>query len=436
MKLRPFELALVIIFAILALLALVLLKNFEGGPSDKAEQAAAIGTVTIWGTLPAEGIDAILRDLSEANKAYLQVSYKYYHPDEIDNVLLNALADNTGPDLILTSHEKLVEMRRRIQPVSYESFPIRDIRNLYVDGAQIFALSDGLYGYPVAVDPLMMFWNRDILATEGYLDAPSTWETLVNTMFPKLIKRDFDRTIKRSVVAMGEYGNVHNAFGVISALMIQSGSQRVIEDGKGGYTIKLQSSDAGGTDPLRSAADFYTRFSKPSNSLYSWNRSFKEDRQQFISEDLALYFGYASEGVQIEKSNPNLNFDIAEIPQGAGATTRRTYGKFYALSLLRSSDNKSGASTVMLNLGGAALSEKIAVASNMVPAHRSFVTAGSNNTYGRISYQSASIALGWLNPDLPAADNIFMTMTQDINENRRDLAGAVSDVSTRLSSKY
>lgn len=436
MKLRPFELVLVVVFAALALLALFLLRTFDGGSSDKVDPLATIGTVSIWGTIPSEGIETTLRTLAIENKSYNNVSYRYYDPKEFDGELLKALADGRGPDLILASHEKLIEMRRRIQPVSYEFFPVRDIRNLYIDGAQIFALSDGLYGYPIAVDPLMMFWNRDILATEGYLEAPSTWETLVNTMFPKIIQRDYNRTIQRSVVAMGEYGNVRNAFGVISALLIQGGSQRVIEDGKGGYAIKLQLSENGGEDPLRAAADFYTRFSKPSNTLYSWNRAFKEDRQQFISEDLALYFGYASEGSQIERTNPNLNFDIAEIPQGANATTRRTYGKFYALSLLQSSDNKVGASIVMLNLGGSAVAEKIATASNMVPVHRSLVTVGSNDTYGRIAYKSASIALGWLNPDLSASDGIFETMTKDINENRRDVSSAVSDVSSRLSNEY
>ena len=436
MKLRPFELALVIIFAILGVTALIMLKTFSGGESDPTNPAVIVGTVTIWGTLPAEGINKILYDLGNENEAYKKVYYKYYRPDDFDSVLLKALADGVGPDLVIVSQEKLVAMRKRIQPVSYQSFPIRDVRDLYLDGAQIFALSDGLYGYPIAVDPLMMYWNRDILATEGFLEAPRTWEVLINNMFPKLIKRDFDRTIRRSVVAMGEYNNVRNAFGIVSMLLIQGGSERVVEDTSGSYQIKLRVAEDGSSDPLRIAADFYTRFSKPSNSLYSWNRSFDEDRLQFIAEDLALYFGYASEGPQIEKSNPNLNFDIAEVPQGADATVRRTYGKFYAISLLKSSDNISGASSVMLDFGGVEMSKKIALASDMVPAYRSLVSAGSNGTYGRVSYQSAPIALGWLNPTLSTTNPIFATMLQDINENRRDIDGATFDTVTRLEYEY
>lgn len=436
MKLRPFELALVVIFIVLALLALVLLSNYK--PDQKVEEGeiAVIGSVSIWGTIPAEGINQVLVELAEDSEAYKNVTYRYIPNENFDASLLNALADNTGPDLILVSQERLVDLRRRIQPVSYETFPIRDIRNLYADGAHIWAMNDGLYGYPIAIDPLMMYWNRDIFATEGYLEPPRTWETLVNNTVPDLVQRDFDRTLRRSVVSMGEYRNVRNAFAIISALLIQSGSQLVIEDDDNRYLIRIQNTVDGGGAPLQSVADFYTRFSRPSNALYSWNRSFPEDRAEFISEDLAIYFGYASEGRVIERINPNLNFDIAEMPQGANSSVRRTYAQFYAVSMLGSARNKTGASAVMLNLGSARVAEKLAAASDMTPAHRSTLSLGSNDTFGRVSYMSASISYGWLNPERTEADTIFETMAEDINENRRSVQEAANDVTGRLRNAY
>lgn len=435
MKLRPFELALVVIFSLLGIFALILLNTVKSSDSE-ATIAQAIGKVTIWGTLPDEAINKVINELKATNEVYRNVSYTFIHPDDFDVKLITALADNQGPDLILLSQEKLVTMRKRIQPISYESFPLRDVKTAYIDGAQIFALSDGLYGYPIAADPLMLYWNRDILATEGFLEAPKNWESLINTYFPELIIRDFDRTINRSVVAMGEYENVRNAFGIISTLILQGGSQRVVENVQGQYFIKLRESVGEGGDPLRAAADFYTRFSKPSNSLYSWNRAFNEDRLQFISEDLALYFGYGSEGHQIEKINPNLNFDIAEVPQGATATTRRTYGKFYALAMLKASGNKTGAAAIMANFGTSALADRFAIESNMVPVYRNSVSLGSDDNYGRLSYQSASIALGWLNPDLAKANDIFNSMTQNINENRRTVQESVDDTVLSLQKEY
>lgn len=432
---RPFDLALAIFFAALGALALFLMATYEGEKEQGDLILDAVGTVDIWGTLPSEAIENLFRDLSKEQPIFSRITYSFINQNQFDDKLRDALADSKGPDLILVSHEELVNLRNRIMPISYEKFPAVDVRNIYVDGAQIFALKDGMYGYPLAVDPLMMYWNKDILTTNEFLTPPKTWELMINTMFPELIERDFDRTIKHSVVAMGEYSNVRNSFATMSALMLQGGSKGVTDTGNS-YSVQLSNSEIGSNNPLRAMADFYTRFSKSSNSLYSWNRSLSEDRQLFTSGDLSFYFGYGSEGVEIEKVNPNLNFDIAEIPQGEGATVRRTYGKFYALSLLKASDNPSGAAIVMQAISNPAIADQIAIKNNMVPVFRSTVSGGSNDTYGRITYKSAAIAFGWLNPDINKTNDIFKTMVEDINENRQNVDGATSDLVGRLKDEY
>lgn len=433
MNLRPFELGLIVLFIILIAGSLLFMSVYKPGSDN--DGLPQVGTVTIWGTLPQAGMDQVLRSMAEVNDSYNGVSYREISSNNFSNELVNALADQIGPDLLLISHERLVELRRRLQVISYESFPLRDFRSLYLDGAAVFALQDGVYAYPIAVDPLMMYWNRDILSNDNLLAPPATWEALVNSYTPTLIRREADRSITRSVVAMGEYSNVRNSFGIISALLIQSGSALVTEQNNE-YLIQLDSTLQGTERPFQSVTDFYTRFSRPSNALYSWNRSFAQDRDRFVSEDLALYFGYGSEGHELERLNPNLNFDIAELPQGGATTVRRTYGQFYGLAVLRSSDNLPGAAIVLRDLAGAQLSKRIADAYNLVPALRSLVSAGSNDTYGRLSYTSASITYGWLNPNLAGTKNVFDTMVRDINENRNDINGAVSDAEDRLELEY
>lgn len=435
MKLRPFELALVIIFIVLALVSLALLASYSGGGSGPEEGEVVVGSVQVWGTVPAQGMQNVLDELVENNESFADVTYRYVAPEQFERTLTNALADGGGPDIALLPHEELVNTRRRIAPYSYEQFPLRDVRDRYVEGAQIFAMTDGVYAIPIAVDPMVLFWNRDILATEGFLAAPRTWEELINIQFSDLIRRDFDRTIRRGVVAMGEYNNVRNAFGLVSTLLAQSGSQGVVE-GDRDYEIRLNQSITNASSPIRTVADFYTRFSQPANTLYSWNRSFQEDRAAFIGEDLVFYFGYASEGPTLERLNPNLNFDIAEVPQATAANVRRTYGTFYGLALMRSTDNAAGAYAVMSTLASPNIADQIAIASQLTPVTRSTVARGSNTNYGRISYQSAAIAYGWLNPGPQATDDIFATMMQDINENRGTVDDATRDALGRLELAY
>ena len=431
MKLRPFELVLVAVFIGLGVFALLLLSTFNSSGKNDGPQ---IGVVTIWGTLDGKAMKALLDEIAIQDEAYARVSYRQIDEGSFATSLTNALADNTGPDVILLSSEQLVEMRRRISPMSYESFPIRDVRSLYIDGAEVFALSDGLYAYPVAVDPLMLYWNRDILSNKNILEAPQTWESLVSNYVPNLTTRDFDRTILLSGVALGEYENITNAFGVISMLLIQSGS-RMVEEQNGTYEIRLNETLSGGK-PLVTTTDFYTRFSRPNNSLYSWNRSLNNDKERFLSEDLAIYFGFASEGRDLERRNPNLNFDIAEVPQGASATVRRTYGKYYGLALVRNTNNAAGAAAVMSVLASQDIAGRIATDNNLVPVTRTLVSGGSNDTYGRLAYRSAAISYGWLSPQSAVIDGIFTTLMRDVTEGRFNESQATTDAIGRLQLEY
>ncbi len=431
MKLRPFELALVVIFALLFIGALILLRMYEASP---AENVTNVGTVTIWGPLPEESFSSLLSGISETDEGLRNVNYYYVAPERFDDSFLNALADQKGPDLVLISHESLVKHRSRLQPVPYENLPQRDFRNTYIDGAAIFTLGDGQYGSPIMVDPLVMYWNRDILATNGFLTAPITWEEIVADTVPTITIKDYNRNIQRSALAMGEYDNVKNAFSILSLLALQGGSAMVLENS--GYTIRLDEVVSGGGRPFTNAVKFFTNFSNTGNTLYSWNRSLNLDRDRFLSEDLAIYFGFASEGREIEEKNPNLSFDIAEVPQGEAATVKRTYGNFYSLIPTKTSKNKAGAFSVMQIIGNPTNTKFLADGYNMVPVHRTLLAQGSNDIFGRVSYSSAVTARGWLNPDISETNQTFSQMLSEINSNRQDLESSLQDALGRLQQLY
>jgi len=103
---------------------------------------------------------------------------------------------------------------------------------------------------------------------------------------------------------------------------------------------------------------------------------------------------------------------------------------------LRSSDNPNGAYAVLAQLNNPTVAANIAINSGMAPASRQALAAGSNDTYGRIAFASAGIAYGWLNPNLLVSNQVFATMTTDINENRRNLDQSVTDGLERLEQAY
>ena len=433
MKLRPFELGLIVLFALLFLVALVLLRTYE---PDK-DPNAVDPNVVIWGTLPADTFERVIDEIGDKDSSYRTVSYRYVDPNNFDETFLNALADQKPPDAILMSHEKLVEHRSRLQSIPYESFPERDFRNRYIDGASIFAMRDGVYAFPLMVDPLVMYWNRDIFSDKNFLTPPKTWEEIVNVLAPALTMRDFNRNVQLSTMAMGEYGNVKNAFPVLSTLLLQSGSSFVTEDENNRYEILINDTSEGTlARPLEKVLGFYTGFSNVNNSLYDWNRTLGLDQDRFLSEDLAIYFGYGSEGRGFETKNPNLSFDIAEVPQGNGVTNKRTYGNFYGFFIPKTAKNKAGALRVIETLSQDHYAKIFADSYNMAPVQRSLLSVGSNDVYGRIIYQSAPNARGWLNPDLDRLNKLVQEEVEDINSNRDTVDNTADDISTRLKQIY
>lgn len=433
MKMRPFELVLVTVFGLLGLVALAMISTYK--PSQDVTTQTLGNSVVIWGTVPASAFQAVLGPLKEEIKAYSVVSYVEKDARSFDGELLNALAEGRGPDIVFIPHEKLIQSRSKLQSISYESFPRRDFQNLYIDGAEIFALNDGVYAYPVAIDPLVMYYNRDLLATKNIINPPTTWEGVVNEIIPTLVERDYNRTIIRSPLAFGEYRNINNSFEIMSMLLLQGGSAFVAEREEK-YQILMNTTVNGNGQPLENALTFYTNFASPSNPLYTWNRALNLDRDEFLAERLVLYFGKGSEARSLATQNTNLNFDIAEVPQGATANVRRTYASFYGLALLKSSPNKNGAFTVLQALGSANRSQVLADALNMAPAHRSTLTAGSNDQYGRITYKSSIVARGWLSPDPVRADEIFGGIVEDVLTNRFRPSESASDAVARLSEVY
>ncbi len=442
MKIRPFEIFLIAFFVISAIASLIVFRLYEPEKSDK-EKKVITKDIDIWGTLPAEVMDKFLKDLSaNVDESYKKVKYTYFDTDSFEIKLTRALADNAGPDLVLFSSEELAAIRKRISPIPYKNVSLRDIKDRYIDGASVFALYDGLYGLPLMVDPLVMYWNEDLLSNAGYLEPPKTWEKLINEIFPKLINRNVKRVINRSVVAMGEYNNIKNSFALISALTIQGGSKMVVDTGRS-YMVQLNLDSSVSVEdnlkkktPFFNAVSFYTRFGKPDDFLYSWNKTFSSDLLNFLSGDLVFYFGFASESNLIIDSNPNLNFDLSEIPQGGVDIVRRTYGKFYSLGVLSTTDTPKDSWQLLYNLSSPDSTKKLAAYSKMTPAYRSLVSEGNSDLYMSVSFKSAPIAHAWLNPERKKVDKIFADMIEDINSAGSDVGSAVTRAEDNLSLSY
>lgn len=432
MHIRPFEIALIAFFVIAAIVGLIVASNYSG---DNSEDLPYGESVIVWGTLDRVTMSRVLRTLSNTNKGLDAVQYIEKDPRTFDFELINAIAEGRSPDLIILPHTKLVTHRTKLQPISYETIQERTFRDRYIDGAEIFMRDDGIYGIPFAVDPLVMYWNRDIFSTSGLSQPPKTWETLLSETVGAITRVNEQRAVTRSAIAFGEYSNVQNAKEILSMLFLQAGSTMVNES-MGVYRVTLDTSQQGALDPADAVLNFYTQFALSNKALYSWNRSMELDRREFLSGDLGLYFGLGSEYSELERDNVNLNFDIAPVPQDSGATILRNYADFYAFAIPRAARNITGAFGVAQYLASETPAQEIINAYGFAPALRSLHSGAQGDPVKNVTYSEALISRGWLDPNPSESDKVFQRMIERLTSGQTRVNSAVSDAIQELEALF
>lgn len=431
---RPFQLVLLAVFALLAIVALVFLTIYQ---SERKQDERAYGDkVIIWGTLSQEIFKDTFQEIVKSDKAFNVVEYKEIKQEDFDSEFINAIAEGRSPDLIVLESSALVKHRVKLVPIPYESFSLRDFKNTYIDGAELFALEEGVYGLPFAINPVVLYWNRDLFASNGLAQAPTSWEEIVSTIVPSLTIRDTNRNVLQSGLAFGEFRNIAHAKEILMLLTLQSGSKMVIQQ-ENQYTVDLNDAvQEGARAPLESAVQFYTDFSNVNSPLYSWNRALPSDKESFLAGDLGLYFGMGSEYQELQNKNPNLNFDMAMVPQGATATALRTYADMYAFAIPKASKHVQEAFAVAKVLESPQNVPGILERLNMSSARRALISQGDENLYRKVILQSALIARSWFDPSAQESDAIFMQMIEDVTSNRSRISEAVNDAIDRLILAY
>lgn len=429
LNLRPFQIALLAIFTGMAILAVILLRLVE--PSSPINNS--YGEVYVWGSIDPEVFRVVKSQIAESDSSFSKVEYFYVDERTLDEELVNAIAEGRSPDLIIFPADSLVKHRAKLLALEVDE---RTFRDTYLDAGEIFLLSDGQYAFPFLIDPLVMYWNRDLYGTGGLAQPPQTWEQMVSSAVPSLTIRDTSRNIIQAALAFGEYRNVTNAKEVLLAMTMQSGS-RLVSENERGYVVELDKPlENGGRAPMSAALEFFTDFSNSNSPLYTWNRALATDENAFVAEDLATYIGFGSDAERLAAKNPNLNLDIAELPQGAGATIKRTYGRVYGIGIPRGAFNQNGAYQVAQIMTSSVNAARFAEATNMAAANRTSVITGTASPYRQIIERSALVARAWLDPDPSGTETIFQQMIEDVVSNRTRVVNAVGDAVRRISLEY
>lgn len=423
---KNFQIILIFIFIAAAILGLLV---FSGAiPLGNDDSNPAKGTVVLWGTFRSDLINSVIEDFNNSNPSVV-VNYVQKSPENFDQDLLEALAAGNGPDLFFLPDNLAFHYRNKILAVPYQNYSVSSFKNTFVGAGEVFLNSSGIMAFPMTVDPIVMYYNRSMLDANGVPFPPKTWEDFVN-MTPILTKKDDANKIIKSTVAMGHFSNVFHAKDILSLLFMQAGSKIITEKG-GRFVPDLN--NLSGAYSLDNVLQFYTDFSDSQKNVYSWNKSFPLSRDYFSTDNLAFYFGYASELNTLINKNPNQNFLVAQVPQIKGSNFKLTYARVTGLAISAFSKNATTAFLVADQMSSGDFMAKLARNLGVIPARRDLLQATLDDAYYPTFYASAFYARSWLDPSPKDTDDIFRRMIDGVLSNRFSTGDAVADASAKMS---
>jgi ABC-type glycerol-3-phosphate transport system substrate-binding protein len=404
-------------------------------PVGKCNKAAgAVGEVMLWGTLPESEMGTVLQPFNAQAKVY-RVLYKEVSEATFNQKLVDALANGAGPDLILAPYQNILAQRDRLYPYPVSSLGEKAFKDGFVDGATLFFTSAGALALPIAIDPMVLFYNRTLLSKHGVVNPPVYWDELL-TMVPQLTIASNGKFVE-SGIDLGA-PNTPYAKDILMATVGQLGQKPVIAQiSNGVLSASVTANDPVTTDgdirPLTSAVRFFTQFANPLTTTYTWNQYSGNADDQFVAEKLAMYIGYSSELATLRARNPRGDFEMTYLPQTRGYTTFQTGTKMYGIASLKSSKNLLTALTVESRFAGNDIAPTVAVMTGGVPAIRTYATDPGLDAVIKRSMLNAK---GWYDINSDGSTALVAAMISDIISGRQEVSDACFQFVSRLLTVY
>lgn len=416
--------------------------------------------LTVWVvTEGASAYQALIADYNAVHP-YVKISVEQIPEKDYASRLKDAWARGQGPDVFALpsswigefsgdflfplpqsvtvysyqNRKILIKTTTSIQKTTLPSLTVPQLQKNYVDVVSDDVIRNNrIYGLPLSVDTLAMYYNKDLLRSANIVEPPTTWTQLADLM-PKLTITDKDGTVLQSGLPIGTGKNVAHASDIISLLFLQDGVKMQTPDG----SVLLDSSV---TDDGRNLGEnallFYTSFANPKQSTYSWNADQPESRDAFLRGKTALYLGYASDQDIIEQGG-SVNFGISPIPHlstdgkdamfsTAGVPLQVTYGNYWVLSVFQRTPHPDEAWNFIQYIANPSKVSSFLTATHRISALRSIIRTQQEDPNLSIFAQQAVSARSWYHGrSAVAVENNLRAMLDNVSAGKMTAPDALT----------
>ena len=413
---------------ILVLITVVfVLKGFGGGSQGQRV------SLTFWGVF--DNRNAFEKIVADYHNTYqnITVNYKLIPYEDYEKTLIDALASGTGPDIIMIHNSWLPKHKDKLKPapsiLPNEKDPfmtIKDYQDQFADVAyKDLVVGKEIYGFPLYVDTLALFYNKDLFNNAGLTRPPKTWGEF-NSYVETLTKLD-NGTISKAGAAIGTARNINRSSDLLMALMIQSGVQMT----DAGNRVANFSTPVGGERVGERSLEYYTSFADPRSRAYTWNDDQNYSIDAFIEGKAAMMINYSHQISVIKSKSARLNFAVAPMPQ-ANPDDAKNYADYWGVSVSNKSANSDEAWKFLKYLTSKIGAIDYLNSTGRPSARKDVIDLQKNDfDLGLFARQSLT-AKSWYQIDDLAIDKIFADMIDDVNFKRLSVKESIRNAESRV----
>ncbi len=338
--------------------------------SSEAKKLSQPVTINYWGVFNDEDSMRALIESYQQVHPNITVKYRKWRYDEYEEELVDAFAEDKGPDIFSIHNTWIDGYKTKIMPapdtykmvfqevqgsIKKEVIPVvKNMRSLSLKQLQSDFIEavyndvvlnndrgqEKIYGLPLSVDTLALFYNKDLLNNANIASPPQYWNRDFQKMIKKLTKQDTNGLIVQSGIALGGSNNIERYGDILSVLMMQNGAEMVDSSGYIRFHTVPQYFTGQNRNPGLEALQFYTDFANPLKEVYCWNKDLDNSLQLFERGNLAFMLGYSYHIPEIRASAPKLNFAIAKLPQIENSALQINFANYWVETVSSKSKNK------------------------------------------------------------------------------------------------
>ncbi len=294
---------------------------------------------------------------------HVRINIKKIRFDEYEDAVIRALAEGTGPDIISVHSTWMKQYKNILDPMpASATVPTafadgrnvsiklqtqrlpneRDLRNLFVDTVADDVVVDGdIYGLPLSVDTMVLYYNRALLNQANIATPPRTWEDFKEHV-KLLTVQDRGGNIIQSGAPFGGSRNINRAPDLVALLMMQNGVTMTNQENTE-VTFNAGIGRRNEVAPSVDALRFYTDFASPSKEVYTWNETMAESLDAFTNNQAAYFFGYSYHKPLIHSLSPDLDLGISQIPQISETGPYTNIANYWIEGVTKQSEHKNEA---------------------------------------------------------------------------------------------